>query len=243
MQFSGFPPNVNAIAVPEPVLGELLEQIQDLAELIVTLRFFWLVKGRRGILPAVPQDEFLNDKVLVQTLSRLDGTPKENIQRGLDLAVNRQTILAFHPDRARPGQVCYAINMASNRRALTRQFGVVFGAAPPPLEQPAYEPAEEKPNIFALYENNIGTIGPLMSERLRDAENEYPRAWINDAFQIAVTQNKRSWAYISAILKRWEEEGKDDGKSGGHSAQDNRGEYIEEFRLRRGEIPGEYQSG
>ena len=38
MQFAGFPPGTRYTPVPDPLLGPLLEQIQDLAELKVTLR-------------------------------------------------------------------------------------------------------------------------------------------------------------------------------------------------------------
>ena len=68
MEFSGFPRGVHATPVPDPVLGLLLEQIVDLAELKVTLRGFWLAHQKKGTLRAVSQEEFLNDKVLVQGL-------------------------------------------------------------------------------------------------------------------------------------------------------------------------------
>ena len=69
MEFSGFPRGVHATPVPDPVLGILLEQIQDLAELKVTLRGFWLAGQKKGALRTIALDEFLNDKVLVQGLS------------------------------------------------------------------------------------------------------------------------------------------------------------------------------
>ena len=38
--------------------------------------------------------------------------------------------------------------------------------------------AASKPNIFSLYEANIGIITPLIAEELKDAELQYPEAWI-----------------------------------------------------------------
>jgi DNA replication protein len=70
---------------------------------------------------------------------------------------------------------------------------------------------DERPNIFALYEENIGPLSPLISDQLRAAEQDYPAAWIEEAFRLAVERNKRSWRYIAAILQRWESEGKDRG--------------------------------
>ena len=67
----------------------------------------------------------------------------------------------------------------------------------------------QRPNIFVLYEQNIGPLTPLLAEELMEAEDTYPAAWIEDAFREAVELNKRSWRYIQRILERWAAEGKD----------------------------------
>jgi DNA replication protein len=67
-------------------------------------------------------------------------------------------------------------------------------------------------NIFALYEQNIGIITPMIAEELKEAERVYPPHWIEEAFKEAVTLNKRSWRYIARILERWASEGKDSGE-------------------------------
>jgi DNA replication protein len=67
-------------------------------------------------------------------------------------------------------------------------------------------------NIFALYEQNIGLITPIIAEELKEAERIYPPGWIEDAFKEAVALNKRSWRYIARILERWGTEGKDSGE-------------------------------
>ena len=68
----------------------------------------------------------------------------------------------------------------------------------------------ERPNIFNLYEQNIGPLTPMIAEELRDAEENYPTSWIEEAIHLAVTNNARSWRYVLAILERWQAEGKDD---------------------------------
>src|SRR5690606_37983715 len=67
----------------------------------------------------------------------------------------------------------------------------------------------QRPNIFALYEQNVGVITPLLADQLRDMEKSYAPEWIHDAFEIAISRNKRNLRYIQAILKRWETEGRD----------------------------------
>ena len=50
----------------------------------------------------------------------------------------------------------------------------------------------------------------MIAEELKEAEKDYPAEWMADAFKIAVKQNKRSWAYVSGILKRMKTEGRGD---------------------------------
>ena len=50
--------------------------------------------------------------------------------------------------------------------------------------------------------------GPVIAEELKDAEESYPWPWIAEAFKIAIHENKRSWRYIAAILRRQAAEGR-----------------------------------
>src|SRR5262249_17957701 len=75
-------------------------------------------------------------------------------------------------------------------------------------EAPTLSVDAERPNIFTLYEQNIGVLTPMLAEELREAERRYPSEWTAEAFRLAVQQNKRKWAYVHAILKRWETEGR-----------------------------------
>ena len=56
--------------------------------------------------------------------------------------------------------------------------------------------------IYELYEQNVGLLTPLLAEELREAEDTYPAAWIEDAFREAVAQNKRNWRYVRRILEK-----------------------------------------
>jgi len=81
-------------------------------------------------------------------------------------------------------------------------------------------------NIFALYEQNIGMITPMIAEELKEAEKLYPPQWIEEAFKEAVTLNKRSWKYIARILERWASEGKDSGEHRRDIKKDGPDKYI-----------------
>jgi DnaD/phage-associated family protein len=69
-------------------------------------------------------------------------------------------------------------------------------------------PPAEPPNVFKLYEENIGPLTPLIADALKDAEEIYSAGWIAEAIDLAAKNNKRSWKYAEAILKRWKEEGR-----------------------------------
>jgi DnaD/phage-associated family protein len=82
----------------------------------------------------------------------------------------------------------------------------------------------ERPNVFKLYEENIGPLTPLIADMLKEAEELYDEDWFEEAFTIAVTNNKRNWKYVEAILKRWKEEG-----THGQKAQQNSGKGSERY--------------
>jgi DnaD/phage-associated family protein len=56
------------------------------------------------------------------------------------------------------------------------------------------------PNIFQLYEQNIGMVQPLLVDKLKDAEKEYPIQWVQEAFATAVNANARNWNYVHKCL-------------------------------------------
>jgi DnaD/phage-associated family protein len=254
MPFAGFPRDTLYTPTPDPLFGPLLEEIRDVAELKVTLRGLWLLRHKRQSLRVVSLDEFLSDTVLLRGLRpSTDASPStiseqteaelgdaaEEIRRGLRLTVRRGVLLAHESG---PGKVYFALNSDAGRRALARlkETGAdpgdtAFGADEAPAGQ------QERPNIFVLYEDTIGLLSPIIAERLKEAEERYSPGWIREAFEIAALENKRSWQYIDAILKRWGSEGKsgwkgdsnDDGKPGRHSPQNQRQKYSQDYQRRR----------
>ena len=192
-----------------------------------------------------PLAEFINDRALLRGLSGPGRDAVPEIRRGLRLAVERGVFLRYAPD----GREHYLLNTPHGRRALERLRGQ---EAPGPDMDVAFAPDMQpdlasKPNIFVLYEENIGMLSPMLAEELKDAEENYPAQWVSEAFAIAAGENKRSWRYVSGILRRWASEGKDagrnDGKFGGHTPEDSRKGYFEEYQRRRGRLPWEKPRG
>jgi DnaD/phage-associated family protein len=67
--------------------------------------------------------------------------------------------------------------------------------------------SDGRPNIFSIYEREIGPLTPFVAEDLKAAEKDYPIEWIEAAIREAVANNVRKWSYIMGILRRWKKEG------------------------------------
>jgi len=212
MAFPGFSRKVRFTPVPSPLFGPLLEQIDDIGELKCTLRIIWLLHQKKGFPRYITLKELLADRVLAKALAG-EGDVRSEITRALALATERGTLTSAPLSRGDTPEPVYALNTEGDRRALSD----IADAEPAPAAMPEAEPWEEappRPNIFGLYEDNIGMLSPMITDELKEAEETYPESWIEDAVREAVTQNKRSWRYIAAILDRWHQEGKTDGEPG-----------------------------
>ena len=211
--YQGFPRKVRQVPVPAPLLGSLLEHIDDLAELKCTLRVISLLSEKRGYPRFLALREVQADENLARALpdSGKEKSP-DIIEKALGRAVKRGTLSFVVLDSGRKRQPVFGLNTESDRAALARL------ANKPPQDVPTeYEPVgppAERANIFEMYEQNIGLLSPIISDQLREAEAMYHEDWIEDAFSEAVANNKRSWRYISAILERWERGGRGYGESG-----------------------------
>jgi DnaD/phage-associated family protein len=215
-RFAGFPAGALATAIPNLFFSAVLPRISDPAELVVSLYFFFAHRRKKGQPRFLTYAELAADDTLAAALASLgDGA----LRRGLDAAVERGSLLRLDVGPAsaaggREGQAqeLYFLNTPTGRGAVAAieagQQGLGRLVSPPP------EPHEPKPNIFELYEQNIGPLTPMVAEYLKDAEGQYPADWFEPAFQRAVAQNVRRWSYIAVILKRWKAEGPDYEKAG-----------------------------
>jgi DnaD/phage-associated family protein len=90
---------------------------------------------------------------------------------------------------------------------------------PNPTPNPKKKEEEQRPLIFSLYEQNIGTLAGMMIDELKDAEKTYPAEWIPLAFKEAVDHNARSWKYVATILRSWKEKGAPTNGKNGNGAK------------------------
>jgi DNA replication protein len=206
---TGFPNTGAATAIPNQFFARTLPEIESAEELVVSLYVFFAQQLKRRSPRFVTRRELEGDATLASSLARL--APGEGaLERGLDRAVWRGTLLRAKKRSDGREDDLYVVNTPANRKALEALAGQDVR-----LDE-AVAPAHEGNGsiIFALYERNIRPITPLIAEELAEAEKTYPPEWIRDAFREAVNLNKPNWRYIESILRRWEAEGRRNEKSG-----------------------------
>lgn len=205
--FSGFPDGrAQVTPVYNVFFSELCPAIDDLAELKLTLHCFWLFAHSKNRAPFVTRAELRADRTLMQSLAVVDADVDRVLTDALARASERGTLLCLPATGARDD--LYFPNTEPGRRAL-RGMEQSSASADTGTLRPEPADATTRPNIFRLYEMNVGVLTPMLAEELKEAEASYPAEWLPEAFKIAVHHNKRSWAYIRAILERWRNEGRD----------------------------------
>lgn len=201
-----------AVSIPRTFFTDVLPGISDLAELHVTLAMFHLAAETGGIEVPVSREQIFRDRSL-RTALKQAGSPREpdsRIENGLDLAVGRGTLLAFSAERGSDRRIWYYVNTPVNQALIS---AMSRGAVAPPRavwhgqEVPAVVP--ERPNVFRLYEQNIGLLTPLIADHLIDALETYPIEWIEAAVSESVAYNRRSWRYVQRILEQWANNGRE----------------------------------
>jgi DnaD/phage-associated family protein len=216
--FNGFPEKFEFSAIPKPFLAQVLPVIDDLDELKATLGFFRILYQKKGFPVYVTAAEISGPGT---------GFKTQAAEQALDKAANRGTIIKLAVVNEGKAAALYFLNDEKNREAARRiaagelkidKLSPTMATAPPP-------PPPELPDIFSLYEQNVGLLTPIIAEELKEALKLYPEAWIKDAIKEAVEHNKRNWRYISKILDNWNAGGRDDGTYL-RSAQKNPDKYT-----------------
>lgn len=223
--FGGFGEGkVGFTTIPDPFFSELLPKIDDLGELKVTVYAFWRLDHMEGVFRYLRRANFLEDADLMQGMGATPDEAEKNLYASLDRCVGRGTLLKANVHLEEGEETFYFLNSPKGRAAvdaIARGEWQPTGDSLAPIDvSPAH------PNIFRLYEENIGPLTPMVAESLRDAEQTYPSSWIEEAIQEAVENNVRRWNYVEAILKRWQEEGRYERRDRRDTEEDRR-RYVE----------------
>ncbi len=209
--FKGFNERETFTPIPNTFFHNLLKEVDDAQELKVTLHALWCVGNMEGPVRVLREEDF----------SAVVAEPAPALEK----AVARGTLLRVEV----PGGRFYFLNSPRGRQAVEAlQAGKLD-----PATLATSAPSTERPNVFKLYEQNIGPLTPLIADALKDAEATYDVEWVSEAIEIAAKNNKRSIRYIEAVLRRWKDEGHAQKQAGRNAQEDGRrytsgefGEYV-----------------
>lgn len=199
--FRGLPTKTESNSLVNFFFTQVMPRILDVTELKVAVSIFYLLHHKQDYPPFVTYEELLS-----RTIS-MPGIDEEALRHALDLAVNHGSILRLKLNIDGKWAEAYFANIESDREAIDNIKHRRVSTGKEGTRQ-----ALQRSNIFALYEQNIGIITPMIAEELKEAEKLYAAQWIEEALKEAVTLNKRSWKYVARILERWASEGKDSGE-------------------------------
>ena len=231
-EFHGFPEGKTHLTpIPSQFFRDLLPYIDQIDELKVTLFVFWHLDRLEGAFRYLRREDIFAEETFLRGMSADAQQAKAAIENGLNLAVLRGTLLRARLSLLDGTEEIYFLNSPKGRAALR---AIEAGQWKPGSDQrsPAVSP-DEPPNVYRLYEENIGPLTPLIADALAEAEDAYPAAWIEEAIRISVQNNKRSLRYVLTILERWQREGK-------YGRQEKSKDRPDTEEARRRYVEGEY---
>lgn len=195
------------INLPESFFTHVIPNIKTLAHLKLCLYFLWRQEKIGDLFNGIHIDQIIDDEIFSKSFNKdLENELIEIIQEALDELTNSNILIntSFISDS---NEVIYYF--VNNPVGNFSRNAIINGKWHPnnQINFPLHL-VMSSPNIYKLYEENIGPITPLLSDILKDAEEEYPAEWFEEAFKKGIENNVRKWKYIEAILKNWKENGK-----------------------------------
>lgn len=202
--FKGFAAQSRLVRIPEVFFQEILPELDDMDEMRVTLYSLWYLERLEQPVKYLHVSDYMRDKALMRSFG---GDPETHLMAGLHKAITRGTLLCYGNHSSLHKNDLILANTPRSQAAMA-----ALHSGKVTIDQLASHPVQMdiiRPNIFELYEQNIAALTPMMAEILKDAEINYPAAWIEEAIELAVQNNSRRWKYVEAILRKWKENGRD----------------------------------
>ena len=210
MSFEGFASGGQVTPLPAALLRDLAPRMDDPAELLVTLYAAEAITRLRRFPRMLARADLEDSRPLIDALASM--CPRRDVSEaftdGLEAAVERGSLLSGRSQRDGAWVEWLALNDADGRRAMSQ-------AAAMPVPRAARGRTPMAFSAAAIWHDAFGTLPPaILSDELASAESRYGIEWLRDAFREAAANNARSWRYVTAILERWESEGRDRAPAG-----------------------------
>jgi DnaD/phage-associated family protein len=198
MSFKGFTSQGLGVEIPANFFSEVLPEISDLNALkILLLAIFQANRSESQV------SYFSPESICSQYFS----DEEEAFWKGLEINLENDWLLSasISQGEGNKKEICL-LNTAKNAAAVEAIEKGEFRLSDDELD---FLP-QQRPDIFRLYEENIGPLTPIIADSLKDLEENYPADWIIEAIWTAVKNNARTLRYIEVVLQNWQEEGRND---------------------------------
>jgi len=215
-QFNGFSFEKEKLTqIPASFFTQILPALNDLASLKIALYAFWWISQQESNIPYMMVGNFSDDEVFMASLGATPKEQRDALSAGL-MDLQEQSVLLKAAVKPSPQEtVVFFLNTKKGQAAVE-----AISQGNLQVLESGNHPTKlnlEFPNIYALYEENVGPLTPIIADALREMENLYPPDWIEDAINEAVKNNVRKLKYIEAILQNWQTEGRNDRTDRGRS--------------------------
>ena len=220
-EFKRVPKRGDRVEIPEQFFSDVLPNITNILELKISL----IILNEIASQPV--ESRFIN-RVGIENLEQVKSLETDGIQPSLALIesvlekLTRAKLIfsmKLNLESEDSGEMYFLDDIEGRKLSENFKLGIV---SPNITGDNPEKDIDKGMTIFDLYEKNIGIIpGSQVAEELIEAEKTYPAQWLEDAFDEAVAQDVRRWAYIRAILASWSNGGRGnyDGKTGGRNSE------------------------
>jgi DnaD/phage-associated family protein len=188
------------MSLDSTIRGETLARLVEHCWEPLDVKVVLAVALHGGEATPVAVTQLLNDELL-RRAARGDGSLRgvdDRLTEAVDRLAAKRLLLDLRDDG---GGRWLLLGVEENvDRARTGEI-LVPGSPPIVLER-------STPSVYELYEQNVGLLSPILADRIAEALDLYPVAWVEEAIGEAVAYNRRSWRYIERILQNWATKGR-----------------------------------
>lgn len=204
-EFSGFPAVGKATAIPNLFFAVVAPRLRAPGDFLAFLWTSKLIQAQKGEIRFTTADDIWAESGAGEAFE-VYGGGRTGLKDGLLHCVEAGALLGLDVANSDGQEQLFFINNPGSRRAIARVRAGELVLRPNSAIRPLA--IQDRPDIFRLYEENIGTVAPMVGERLLAAVDEYHWDWIVDAFREAVELNRRNWRYVESKLLKWAQEGR-----------------------------------
>ena len=217
VKFEEFPDQSGFVSIPNILFSSILENLEEIAILKLAFRITFLIQRQSGKVRFITTNSLLADPSLVLSIASSDVNAFEKVVRsGIQTCIELGIFLKTTVETDSRKEELLFLNNNHNKEVIHKITNGEIQVPNLPEASPVPEFAP-RPNIFKIYEESIGMLTPIIAERLKELEEEFPDTWLYEAIKEASIQNHMRLSYVEGILRRWRQDGRGYRTSRGNS--------------------------